>query len=238
MTSNNDNLVKNQQDEEKNKNLTSTKIKSFLRETIELIVTVLILVIIIRNGLGEPRWIPSASMRPTLIEGDRLIIEKVSGFVSTPKRGDILVFYPPKEELGQSLWAKFTRLIGYFNNDTAYIKRVIGLPGDNIEIKSGYGVLINGRYLKEPYIEKNSFIGCNRNSGMYCGPMKVPANNYFMMGDNRDNSQDSRYWGFLPKNRIVGKAYLRFWPLNRIGMIDHPKYDLPIKFNTEKSNKK
>jgi len=201
------------------------KVKSFLREAVELVITVLVLVILIRNGLGEPRWIPSASMRPTLMEGDRLIIEKVSGFVSTPKRGDILVFYPPFEKLDKSPWAQFTRLVGYFNNDTAYIKRVIGLPGDTIEIKSGYGVYVNGEFINEPYIQKFSFIGCNKIGGMYCGPMKVPANNYFMMGDNRDNSQDSRYWGFLPKDRVVGKAYFRFWPLDRIGLIEHPKYE-------------
>ncbi|MDD3013409.1 MAG: signal peptidase I [Candidatus Gastranaerophilales bacterium] len=227
MTSENDELKKEEL-------TTSKKILGFLKETVELVVTVLILVIIIRNGLGEPRWIPSASMRPTLIEGDRLIIEKVSGFVSTPKRGDILVFYPPDEKLGQSPWNYFTRLVGYFNNDTAYIKRVVGLPGDTIEIKSGYGVLINGKYATEPYIAKSSFIGCNKNGGMYCGPMKIPANNYFMMGDNRDNSQDSRYWGFLPKDRIIGKAYLRFWPINRIGLIDHPKYDFVPDFIEEK----
>lgn len=213
---------------------TSKKVKAFLKETIELVVTVLILVIIIRNGIGEPRWIPSASMRPTLIEGDRLIIEKVSGFVSTPKRGDILVFYPPFEKLDQSVWSQFTRLVGYFNDDTAYIKRVVGLPGDKIEIKSGYGVLVNGKFIKEPYIQPDSFMGCNKTGGMYCGPMKVPANSYFMMGDNRDNSQDSRYWGFLPKDRVIGKAYFRFWPLDRIGLIKHPKYDVKSQVQPSK----
>jgi signal peptidase I len=138
MTFDNNNL-----NEKNNEEITtSKKILGFLRETVELVVTVLILVIIIRNGLGEPRWIPSASMRPTLMEGDRLIIEKVSGFVSIPKRGDILVFYPPFEKLDKSLWSQFTRLVGYFNNDTAYIKRVVGLPGDTIEIKAGMVYLL------------------------------------------------------------------------------------------------
>ena len=201
------------------------KAMAILREAVETVFVVLVLVILIRNFLGEPRWIPSASMRPTLIEGDRLIIEKVSGFLSMPKRGDILVFYPPTEELGQSYWSKFTRLIGYFNSDTAFIKRVIGVPGDKIFIKDGVGVFVNGKLLKEPYIQQlNKFRIVQQNKPIYSGPMIVPKNEYFMMGDNRGDSLDSRFWGFLPKDRIIGKAYFRFWPINRIGLIDHPKY--------------
>ena len=113
---------------------------NFTREILETVVVVLILVILIRNFLGEPRWIPTASMKPTLIEGDRLIIEKVSTRFSKPQRGDIIVFYPPFEKLEQSTWAKFTRLIGYFNSDTAYIKRIVGVQGDTIDIKDGEGV--------------------------------------------------------------------------------------------------
>lgn len=199
-----------------------SKFWAITREIIETVVTVLILVIVIRNFIGEPRWIPSASMRPTLIEGDRLIVEKVSGFLSSPKRGDILVFYPPFETLGHSPWDKFTRLVGYFNTDTAYIKRVIGLPGDKIEIKENEGVLVNGKLLQEPYKAEPFKITCR--NGLFCGPMTVPQNSYFMMGDNRNNSQDSRFWGFLPKSRIIGKAYFRFWPINRVGLLEHPKY--------------
>lgn len=213
---------------EENKSVLFEKINSgkfwaFTRELVETIVTVLVLVILIRNFIGEPRWIPSASMRPTLIEGDRLIIEKISGFTSKPKRGDILVFYPPFEELSQSPWAKFTRLIGYFNSDTAYIKRVVGVPGDRLEVKNGGRVYINNKLIKEKYLQETPNIECR--DEMYCGPMTIPAKKYFMMGDNRNNSQDSRFWGLLPAKRIVGKAYFRFWPLNRIGLIKHPKYN-------------
>ena len=200
------------------------KVCALLKETVETIVIVLVLVILIRNFLGEPRWIPTASMRPTLIEGDRLIIEKVSGFFSAPKRGDILVFYPPFETLKQNPWAKFTRLVGYFNSDTAYIKRVIGIPGDKLNYIPGEGIYINGKLLQEPYKKVIYPIQCKPE--MFCGPLTVPQDSYFMMGDNRSNSQDSRFWGLLPKERIIGKAFFRFWPLNRMGLVEHPKYKI------------
>ena len=203
----------------------TTKIWGIVREIIEMVVVVLILVIIIRNFVGETRWIPTASMRPTLMEGDKLIVEKVTSYFTTPHRGDILVFYPPTTQLNQTVWGKFTRLIGFFNTDTAYIKRVIGTPGDRLEIKSGAGVFINGKLIKEPYINGGpDTINCS--TGLLCGPITIPKNEYFMMGDNRNNSQDSRYWGFLPKNRVIGKAFFRFWPLNRMGLLNHPDYNV------------
>lgn len=225
----------NKQDENLEETATKAqKVWSIAREVIETFVIVLVLVILIRNVLGEPRWIPTASMRPTLIEGDRLIVEKVSRHFSEPKRGDIVVFYPPFEELGQSPWAKFTRLVGFFNNDIAYIKRIIGVPGDTIDIRDGVGVFINGKLLKEPYKKELYGLSCTPN--MYCDSIKVPEGHYFMMGDNRGNSQDSRFWGFLPKDKIIGKAYFRFWPINRIGPIEHPEYNVPV-LNYSSKNK-
>ncbi len=204
-----------------------------LKEAIETIVIVVVLVILIRNFLGEPRWIPSGSMKPTLLEGDRIFIEKISNFLSEPKRGEIVVFYPPFEELEQDSWAIFTRLSGFFNKDTAYIKRIVGIPGDNIEIKQNIDnetndVYINGKLLKENYRLDNSFINCKPD--MYCGPAVIPKDSYFMMGDNRGNSQDSRFWGFLPKDRIIGRAVFRFWPIPRVGTFKTPQY----KVETEK----
>lgn len=197
------------------------KTKAIIKEIIETIVITLVLVILIRNFIGEPRWIPSASMRPTLMEGDRIFIEKITGFFQPPQRGDIIVFYPPSETLKQDPWSKFTRLTGFFNNDIAYIKRVIGTPGDLYEFKGEDGVYINHKKINEPYINPEPMMGCRPN--MYCD-LKIPAGYYFMMGDNRNNSNDSRYWGLLPKNRIIGKACFRFWPINRIGVLTHPKY--------------
>lgn len=195
------------------------KLKAGLREAIETAVFVIVMVILIRFFIGEIRWIPSGSMKPTLVEGDRIFVERVSRFFATPKRGDIMVFYPPFEPLKKNPSAIFERLTGFFCKDVAYIKRVIGLPGDKIVIKPDsdgrYAVYVNGRRLKENYImDDYDYIPCSEK--MYCGPFTVPKDKYFMLGDNRGNSQDSRFWGFLPKDRFVGKAVFLFWPLTRM----------------------
>lgn len=196
-----------------------SKIKPALKEIVETIVFVVVMVIIIRFFIGEIRWIPSGSMKPTLIEGDRIFVERVSRFFAAPKRGDIMVFYPPSEELKSDALSVFERLTGFFCKDIAYIKRVVGLPGDRIYIKPDtdgkYAVFVNGKRLEETYVlDDYDYIPCTEN--MYCGPFKVPQGEYFMLGDNRGNSQDSRFWGFLPKDRFVGRAVFLFWPLTRI----------------------
>lgn len=195
------------------------KIRASFREAVDTAVFVIIMVILIRFFIGEIRWIPSGSMKPTLIEGDRIFVEKVSGFFSTPKRGDIMVFYPPSETLSQKPLAIFERLTGFFCKDIAYIKRVIGLPGDKIVIKPNsegkYSVYVNGVKLNEQYIlDDYDYVPCTPQ--MYCGPFIVPQGDYFMLGDNRGNSQDSRFWGFLPKKRFIGKAVFLFWPVTRM----------------------
>lgn len=211
----------------KDKNETKQKIIAGLKETIETVVFVVVMVIFIRFFIGEIRWIPSASMHPTLIEGDRIFVERYSRFFSTPKRGDIMVFYPPAEEIKTDAWSVFARLSGFFCKDVAYIKRVIGLPGDKLEIKEfvngRFQVYINDKPLKETYImSPDDYIPCS--GDMFCGPMRIPAGQYFMMGDNRGNSQDSRFWGFLPKERFIGKAVFLFWPPTRMNVFGPPQY--------------
>lgn len=195
------------------------KIKAILKETIETVIFVVVMVILIRFFIGEIRWIPSGSMRPTLIEGDRIFVERISRFFTPPQRGDIMVFYPPSETISKKPLAVFERLTGFFCNDVAYIKRVIGLPGDRIVIKPNsdgkYSVYVNGKRLEESYIlDGYDYIPCSEK--MYCGPLTVPKGEYFMLGDNRGNSQDSRFWGFLPQKRFIGKAVFLFWPLTRL----------------------
>lgn len=152
----------------------------------------------IRQFVAEARYIPSGSMLPTLQINDRLIIDKVSYRFNPPQRGDIVVFEPP--------FALRDR--GY---DDAFIKRVIGLPGDTVEIRDGR-VSVNGKVLDENYIAQEP--------SYTWGPKTVPANSYLVLGDNRNNSYDSHYWGFVPADKIIGKALVRFWPLNRLGEVE------------------
>ncbi len=177
----------------------SSKAWRSLRENLILIAIALVLAFFIRTFVAEPRYIPSDSMLPTLHTGDRLVVEKISYRFNSPKFGDIVVFQPPPE----------LQRRGY-SEDQAFIKRVIGTPGDTIKIDDGK-VYVNDNLLQENYIKEPS---------VKPFPLvKVPENQYFMMGDNRNDSNDSRYWGFLPKTNMIGKASFRFWPLDRIGTI-------------------
>lgn len=203
-------------------------------EVIETVVFVVVMVIIIRFFVGEIRWIPSGSMNPTLVEGDRIVVERYSRFFEGPKRGDIMVFYPPATQLSRQPLPLFARLTGILCKDIAYIKRVVGMPGDTVEIKpekdgSAY-VYINGKKYEEDYIKSiYEYPSCpDKNTDplllmsdqvMKCGPFKLDNESYFMMGDNRGNSQDSRYWGVLNKDRFVGRAVVVFWPLNRMKVL-------------------
>lgn len=202
-------------------------IKGALKESIETIVFVVVMVIIIRFFIGEIRWIPSSSMEPTLTVGDRLFIERVSRFYKKPTRGDIVVFYPPMTQLQNTPLKVFQRLTGFFCKDIAYIKRIVAKGGDKVEVKkvkdNKYKVVVNGKELKEDYILNDfDYIECN--DEMYCGPMTVPQGHYFLLGDNRGNSQDSRFWGFLKEDRVIGRAVVIFWPLNRLRMLNDVKF--------------
>jgi signal peptidase I len=178
-------------------NAASSKAWRSLRENLILITIALVLAFFIRTFIAEPRYIPSESMLPTLHTGDRLVVEKVSYRFSDPEFGDIVVFRPPPE----------LQRRGY-PEDQAFIKRVIGTPGDTLQIDDGK-VYLNGNLLQENYIKEPP---------VKAFPLiKVPENQYFMMGDNRNDSNDSRYWGFLPKKNMIGKATFRFWPPDRIG---------------------
>ena len=212
--------------------ITKEQFKANLKELIDTIVFVVVAVIVIRFFIAELRWIPSGSMRPTLLEGDRIVVEKLTkfpniiknhNFENEPKRGDVMIFYPPFVNLKTDVLSVFSRLTGFFCEDIAYIKRVVGLPGEKFEIKKSsngaYHVYINDKRLDEEYImSEYDYHVCKEN--MYCGPFIIPEDNYFMMGDNRGNSQDSRFWGTLPKDRFIGRAVFKFWPVKRVGIIE------------------
>lgn len=212
--------------------ITKEQFKANLKETIDTIVFVIVAVILIRFFVAELRWIPSGSMKPTLVEGDRIVVEKITKFPNIiknhrfenePKRGDVMIFYPPFVKLKTDAMSVFSRLTGFFCKDVAYIKRVVGLPGEKFEIKKSkngaYKVYINDKPLEEDYImSEYDYHKCREN--MYCGPFVIPEDNYFMMGDNRGNSQDSRFWGTLNKDRFIGRAVFIFWPLKNIDLIN------------------
>lgn len=167
----------------------------------------------IRSFVAEARYIPSGSMLPTLQINDRLIIDKISYNFRNPERGDIIVFSP-------------TDALKQQNFKDAFIKRLIGLPGDKVEVKDGK-VFLNNQPLKENYIEERP----NYNFG----PVTVPPNQFLVLGDNRNNSYDSHYWGFVPRDRIIGRAVVRFWPPNRVGEIDSSPQD-PASLKQEGAN--
>jgi signal peptidase I len=216
----------------------SNPIVTFIKEIVELVVVTLVLLIVIRWAFAEARFIPSSSMEPTLQIDDRLLVEKVSGHLGKKiERGDILVFYPPKEEMGgedlkNDPITVLGRLTGlpFLPNEPAFIKRAIGLPGDHIRIAQNQGVFINGQLLDESaYIKERPNYNLNV-LGDICGhssangstmvkpygdkpgdPIIVPSGHLFMMGDNRNNSEDSHVWGFLDEKRVIGRACLLFW---------------------------
>lgn len=167
--------------------------KSAWREIIETIVVAVVLALLIRAFVVEAFYIPSSSMVPTLEPGDRILVLKFYYHFTDPKSGDIVVFrFPldPSKDL---------------------IKRIVAVEGDTVRIENGY-VYVNGKRIEEPYI-------VNRDS--YNMPLvTVPKGYYFVLGDNRSNSEDSRYWGFLPRGNIKGKAVIRYWPPSRIGLVE------------------
>ena len=175
------------------------KIWQAQRENILILVIALALALLIRTFIAEPRYIPSDSMLPTLQVGDRLIVEKVSYYFHPPHAGDIVVFAPPIELQNDG-----------YTRDQAFIKRIMGEPGQILQVKNGQ-VYRNGMPVEEPYINEQAEIDW--------GPQKIPKNSFFVMGDNRNNSNDSRFWGFLPNQNIIGRACFRFWPSKRIGSV-------------------
>ncbi len=189
----------------------SAKEENFLVELFKTLITAGILAIGIRTFVAEARYIPSSSMETTLEINDRLIIEKIGYLFKTPARGDIVVFNPTKTLQEQ-------------NFKDAFIKRVVALPGEQVEIKQGK-VLINGKPLTEEYTYgAKTEVGrstCNAMENPYLSkPEIVPPDSYLVLGDNRNNSYDGRCWGVVPRDKIIGRAMVRFWPLDRIGAIE------------------
>jgi len=170
--------------------------KSVIREYVEAIVIAIALALVIRTFIVQAFKIPSGSMIPTLQIGDHILVNKFIYWFSEPKRGDIIVFKYPRD----------------MSRD--FIKRVIGLPGETIQIKD-QKVYINGKLLPEPYVIHSEKISPASYTSPRdnLGPLRIPDDSLFVMGDNRDSSMDSRYWGTLKKELILGKAFIIYWSI-------------------------
>ncbi|MHB1208624.1 MAG: signal peptidase I [Acidimicrobiales bacterium] len=174
--------------------------RAFIEWLIILVVAVSVSMLV-RTYVVQQFSIPSGSMIPTLQVGDRILVDKLGVELGTINRGDIVVFRHPPKALTTCAPPV----------EPIFIKRVIGLPGDVITSK-GSTIYVNGKALKQTWQTTSPF-------GPAIGRVVVPANHYFMMGDNRGESCDSRYWGTVPRSAIIGKAFLRIWPFNRIGFL-------------------
>ncbi|NLJ38363.1 MAG: signal peptidase I [Candidatus Atribacteria bacterium] len=173
-----------------------TKKKSPLREAIETIVWSLVIALLIIQFVVQSFYIPSSSMEPTLVPGERVLVAKFYYRITEPQRGDIIVFRYP------------------IDNRKNLIKRVIGLPGEKIKISNGM-IYVNG----EP-LQGDKFGRTYYDYGFYGeGEKTVPEDSYFVLGDNSLNSDDSRFWGYVPRKNILGRAFLIYWPLTHITLL-------------------
>ncbi len=190
---------------------TTTKVENPWIETGKTILLSAVFAFGFRTYVAESCYIPSGSMLPTLQINDRLVVDKISYRLSDPARGDMVVFAPPaKLKIKEN-----------------FIKRVIGLPGDRVEVKNGK-VYVNGKVLAEKYVAQTptyTWTKTESSDPQFTPNQLVPEGQYLVLGDNRNNSLDSHYWGFITKDRIVGKAIVRYWPIDRTGSIDpQPDY--------------
>jgi signal peptidase I len=174
--------------------------KSVLREILETVLLTLV-VFLVLNTLTGRFQVRGSSMEPALHDGQYLVVSKLSYWLRTPRRGDIIVFQPPND----------------LSDD--YIKRIVGLPGERIRIEYGR-VLVDGVPIEEPYVTR---------PGPYSGSWKLEPDDYFVLGDNRGNSSDSHTWGTLPAENIIGKAWLCYWPPEAWGLVKHHAFPEPSR---------
>jgi signal peptidase I len=201
---------------------TTKKPKSAAANALELVVTVAVavgLALLIQAFIVKPYKIPSGSMIPTLAIGQRVLANRLD---THPSLGDVVVFHPPigagSEHCADPRQGQGSRqacdTAGREDTSQTYIKRVVGLPGDHISIHNGH-VIRNGRMEKAPYAQP-----CT--AGIFCTFPKtfvVPPGDYFMMGDNRGESDDSRFWGPIRQSWVIGVAFFTYWPPGRIGTL-------------------
>jgi signal peptidase I len=170
---------------------------SALREMLETILLTLLIYILVRTFIFENYQVVGQSMIPTLQDGQYLVVSKIDYRLHPPQRGDVIVFLDPR------------------SSDRKLIKRVVGLPGEMVQVQNGT-IFVNEQRLNEPYI---------KHPALYSQPpTPIPADHYYVLGDNRSNSSDSHNWGTLDEDLIVGKAWLSYWPPEVWGVLAHAEY--------------
>lgn len=194
-----------------------------LLELVLIVAAALGLALLIQAFLVKPYRIPSASMEPTLDIGERVLVNRVNYHFQDPSRGDVVVFHPPQGAVagGPGECGVPTVIPGQpcsrpteQRADVNFIKRVVALPGDSIAIRNGHAV-VNGKVQKESYTRPCGAAGeCD-----FPRPIKIPPDHFFMMGDNRGESDDSRFWGPVPRKWIIGQAFFTYWPVKRVGIL-------------------
>lgn len=181
----------------------------YIYEIIKTVIVILVIALVIRTFLIQPFVVDGNSMEPTFHNAEYLMVEKVHYTLSTPQRGDIIVFKYP------------------LNPSLNYVKRVIGLPGDRVVIANGKVVIFNndhteGLTLDETYLSASQLTRVNGDGRERS--WVVAPDSFFVMGDNRDHSDDSRSWGLVPKANVVGKVWVTVYPVNEFGLVQHATY--------------
>jgi signal peptidase I len=200
--------------------------KGIVGQLVELVVIVAValgLALLIQAFLVKPYRIPSGSMEPTLKIGQRVLVNRIGNNFGNPSIGDIVVFHPPagaannNSKCGKQISASEPCPVSINKEDTStnFIKRLVAGPGDTISIRGGH-LYRNGKR------EKDSYIAPCTGGGDTCDlheSVKIPPGHWFMMGDNRGASDDSRFWGAIPRSWIIGQAFFTYWPPGRIGFL-------------------
>ncbi len=178
---------------------------NFFLDFLETIVVALSIFVVVYLFLVQPHEVKGSSMEPNFHNNDYILTDKISLKLHTPERGNVVIFKAPN------------------NPEVDYIKRVIGLPGEKVKVLNGY-VYVNDKKLNEPYLvdKTNLFPGSFVQEGI---DITVPEGEYFVMGDNRGHSSDSREFGPIPGNSIIGKAFIRYWPITNMGLLKIYSYN-------------
>jgi signal peptidase I len=179
--------------------ISTNKTVDYLLEWVDVLVVAALLAWLIMTFVTVRMSVPTGSMKPTIQPHDSFFVDKISYNFRNPKRGDIIVFWHHRDD----------------GTKTRYVKRLIGMGGDTVEIKGG-DVYVNGRELTGEEFDRRYWA-----EGEYgVGEIKVPEGKYYVLGDNSSNSFDSRFWGFADASSLIGEPYLRVWPPGRFGLIN------------------